>query len=249
MPREHKNLPRLFVSEALADDHNIILDQKQTHYLAHVLRKSVGDQIVLFNGQDGAWTGEIEEIKKKSLSLCLRDQVSTQPEPHDFWLGFAPIRSGRIEYLVQKATEMGASQIQPVKTEFTQNLKFKPERLEANIIEAAEQCEVLQVPKLLEMESLSNLVNSWRETHGERILFFADEAMDSERSHQAILACKGRSIGLIVGPEGGFSAAERRHLLEKDFVVPISLGPRILRADTAVVAGMALIQSIIGDWR
>jgi 16S rRNA (uracil1498-N3)-methyltransferase len=167
----------------------------------------------------------------------------------DLWFGFAPLKVGRLDYLVQKATEMGAGIIQPVITEFTQVRHLKRDKLEAYALEAAQQCEVLSLPRIAPEVGLPALIAGWRNEHGLRRLVFADEAAPTSTPTHQIAQLEGLPVGLLVGPEGGFSEAERRLLLAQDFVVPISLGPRILRADTAAVAGLTLLQSIIGDWR
>ena len=249
MPRSHKSLPRLFVDASLAAGARLALGREQTNYLIGVLRLGAEDAVILFNGRDGAWRARIAEPHRKAATLQLVEQTAPQTPPSDLWYGFAPLKTGRLEYVVQKATEMGAGTIQPVLTRFTQVRRLKHDRLAANVIEAAEQCEVLSVPALAPEVELEGLVAGWRAAHAERVLVFADEAADAASPVTALTALVGRRVGLLVGPEGGFADDERDLLLAQDFVVPISLGPRILRADTAAVAALALIQAIIGDWR
>jgi len=246
MPRTHATLPRLYVDADLAAGRALTLGKEQSLYLAAVLRKSVGDAVVLFNGRDGAWRCVLTADSKKSVQLDLVEQIAAQSPVSDLWYGFAPLKSERLDYVIQKAVEMGAGTIQPVITQRTQVSRLKHERLVANAVEAAEQCEVLSVPVVAPEVTLEKLLDGWPEG---RVLVVADEAAESASPVETLAALKGRPIGLLIGPEGGFSDEERSKLLALPFVVPISLGPRILRADTAAVAGLAVIQAIIGDWR
>ncbi|MDR3476001.1 MAG: 16S rRNA (uracil(1498)-N(3))-methyltransferase [Devosia sp.] len=249
MPRTHASLPRLFVAPDLGAGGNVHLDKDQSLYLASVLRKDVGDEVVLFNGRDGAWLGRLSSAAKKNVAIELVGQIAPQPAPGDLWYGFAPLKAARLDYVIQKATEMGVSTLQPVITRFTQVSRIQLERMRANAIEAAEQCEVLNVPEVVAEIALERLVAEWPQVHGSRLLVVADEAAPSASPVGRLAALAGRPIGLLIGPEGGFADDERRLLLAQPFVVPISLGPRILRADTAAVAALAVIQAIIGDWR
>lgn len=249
MPRTHKNLNRTFVNLPIVRDEDLNLTSVQTNHIINVLRKRVGDELIVFNGIDGAWIGKIAKAGKKSATIIPCEQTSPQTKANDIWYGFAPLKSARLDYMVQKATEMGVAAIQPIITQYTQVRRIKHERLQANIIEAAEQCEILNVPSLLAEIKLENLINGWKEAHGERKLILADENMSASSPAEILGAFKGQPVGLLIGPEGGFSDEERKMLLAKEFVVPISLGPRILRADTAAIAGLTLIQSIIGDLR
>ncbi len=248
MPRTHKSLPRLFVEADLAAGGTLGLDRDQANYLVNVLRLREGDTAILFNGRDGAWLGRLVHAGKKSAVLALDVQTAHQTYPADIWFGFAPLKVGRLDYLVQKATEMGAGAVQPVVTTFTQT-RTRPGKLRAWTVEAAEQCEVLSLPVLLPEIGLGPLLDTWRATQGLRRLVFADEALSSRSPVEQLTWLKGLPVGILVGPEGGFSDDERELLLAQDFVVPISLGPRILRADTAAVAALTLVQAIIGDWR
>src|SRR5690606_25418466 len=249
MPRTHASLPRLFVDADLAQGQELVLNKDQSLYLAAVLRKGVGDDVVLFNGRDGAWLCRLTSDSKRSVTLAIVEEVAAQTEKSDLWYGFAPLKSERLDYVIQKAVERGAGVIQPVMTQYTQVHRLKTERLHANAIEAAEQCEVLSVPTIAEEISLERLLSDWPKQHENRRLIFADEGEASSSPVAALTALKGQKIGLLIGPEGGFSDAEREKLRALPFVVPISLGPRILRADTAAVAAMAVIQATIGDWR
>ena len=246
MPRTHATLPRLYVQSDLAHGAVVDLGKEQSLYLAAVLRKAVGDEVVLFNGRDGAWRSRLVSDSKKAVTLEAVEQIASQTPPSDLWYGFAPLKSERLDYVIQKAVEMGAGTIQPVMTQFTQVHRLKLERLEANAVEAAEQCEVLSVPRIAPEISLERLLDGW---DAGRRLILADEAAASASPLSTLEGLQGQPIGLLIGPEGGFSPAEREKLLGLPFVVPISLGPRILRADTAAVAALAVIQATIGDWR
>ncbi|WP_240232415.1 16S rRNA (uracil(1498)-N(3))-methyltransferase [Devosia lacusdianchii] len=249
MPRTHATLPRLFVEPDLTTGGRITLGKEQSLYLAAVLRKTVGDEVVLFNGRDGAWLTRLTSDSKKSVVLDLIEQIAPQTPRSDLWYGFAPLKTERLDYVVQKATEMGAGTIQPIITRFTQVNRLKHERLAANAIEAAEQCEVLNVPVVAPEITLERLLDSWPVEHGARRLILADEGAASASPVEILNELKGKPVGILIGPEGGFSDDERAKLRALPFVVPVSLGPRILRADTAAVAALAIIQATIGDWR
>ncbi len=249
MPRTHSHLPRVFVTAGLAARALVTLDPEAANHLVSVLRLKEGDAAILFNGRDGAWLAHLTHASKRGVELELEVQTAHQTPPSDLWFGFAPLKTGRLDYLVQKATEMGAGTIQPVITDFTQVRRLKTDKLEAYAREAAEQCEVLTLPTIAPEIDLRALLAGWRTAHGLRRLIFADEAAPSASPVETISWLAGLPIGALIGPEGGFSDAERALLLAQDFVVPISLGPRILRADTAAVAALAVVQAIIGDWR
>ena len=249
MPRAHKAFPRVFVVPTLGTGAVVDLGPDAANHLVNVLRLKPGASVVAFNGRDGAWLGRLADARKKGATLEIIVQVAHQSERSDVWFGFAPLKVGRLDYLVQKATEMGAGVIQPVLTEYTQVRKLKADKLEAYVLEAAEQCEVLSLPLVAPEIELRPLLEHWRTIQGLRRLLFADEGAASSSPVDQIGWLNGLPVGILIGPEGGFSDAERQLLLEQDFVVPISLGPRILRADTAAVAALTLVQSIIGDWR
>lgn len=249
MPRTHRSLQRLHVQPDLGAGVQVTLGREQTNYLVAVLRLRAGDAVVLFNGRDGAWRAELTDASRKAVRVRALEQVAPQTPPSDLWFGFAPLKTGRLDYIVQKATELGAGTIQPVLTRFTQVSRLKPEKLQANILEAAEQCEVLTVPQLLPERRLEPLLHSWQAEQGLRRLVVCDESAPSASPLGPLRQLEGLPVGVLVGPEGGFSKDERELILAQPFVIPVSLGPRILRADTAGVAALALVQAIIGDWR
>ena len=248
MPRTYKSFPRLFVEPDLAAGATIEVGKEQANHLVNVLRLKEGDAVVAFNGRDGAWLAKLTRAGKKGATLALDVQVAHQTPPADLWFGFAPLKVGRLDYLVQKATEMGAGTIQPVLTKFTQ-ARTRPDKLQSYTLEAAQQCEVLTLPIVAPEVGLTAMLDNWRTAQGLRRLLFADEAAGSSSPVEQISWLKGLPVGILIGPEGGFADEEREMLLAQDFVVPVSLGPRILRADTAAVAALALVQAIIGDWR
>lgn len=248
MPRSYKSLTRLFVEPELTLSAPITLKDGQSDYLLKVLRLGEGDSVVLFNGRDGAWLCKIKTAGKKSCMLDPIVQIAHQTPPSGLWFGFAPLKVGRLDYLVQKATEMGAGIIQPVVTRFTQ-ARTRPDKLRAWSLEAAEQCEVLTLPVIAPEVTLTALLRTWRTDQGLRRLIVADEAAPVVSPLEMVRWLDGLPVGILIGPEGGFSDEERALLLAHDFVIPVSLGPRILRADTAAVAALTLVQSIIGDWR
>lgn len=249
MPRTYKSFARLYVEADLRPHANLLLGQDQTNYLVSVLRMRADDSVILFNGRDGAWLAKIVDPHRKGVRVELVVQTAHQTPLSDLWFGFAPLKTGRLDYVVQKATEMGAGTIQPVITRYTQVSKLKADKLAANIIEAAEQCEVLTVPRLEAEIGLADLLLEWRSVHGLRRLVFCDEAAQSQSPVDQLAWLEGLPVGVLIGPEGGFSDDERQLLLAQPFVIPINLGPRILRADTAAVAALALVQATIGDWR
>lgn len=238
-------MQRLYVTGDLRKGVGIEADKAQSHYLVHVLRLAPGAEILLFNGRDGEWSARVAAVSKKAATLEVGTQTRPQPPTPDLVYAFAPLKAGRLDYLVQKAVEMGAGIIQPVITQHTQASKASPERIEANVIEAAEQCGVLAVPSVRGPVKLDRLLADWEK---DRRLIFCDEGTETNNPVPLLRGIEERRIGLLVGPEGGFSDDERRQLRALPFVTAIPLGPRILRADTAAVAALALVQATIGDW-
>ncbi|MER9474455.1 16S rRNA (uracil(1498)-N(3))-methyltransferase [Mesorhizobium sp. M0520] len=243
--RANYEMQRLFVPDGLGPDIEFDVGPQQSHYLSHVLRLGEGAEILVFNGRDGEWSAAIAAKSKKALRLKLLALQRPQPPLPDLVYCFAPLKQGRLDYLVQKAVEMGAGILQPVITQHTQVAKPGIERLRANVVEAAEQCGILAVPELREAEKFERLLSNWDR---ERRLIFCDEDASTNSPLPALQAVRENKLGLLVGPEGGFSDEERRMLRALPFVTAIPLGPRILRADTAAVAALALIQATIGDW-
>jgi 16S rRNA (uracil1498-N3)-methyltransferase len=247
MPRYDFHTPRLYVDAPLVAGTDVVFDRNQTNYLRNVLRLGQGDAVLLFNGRDGEWQASLSTAQRRSLSATIGAQLRTQPAPADLHFLFAPLKHARLDYMVQKAVEMGASLIQPVITRHTQVARVNLERMRANVIEAAEQCGVLQLPGVAEPVPLERLAHDL-----DRLLVFCDEAADADplaalaSTRSQIL---GRRLAVLVGPEGGFAEEERAALLKRPKVVRIALGPRILRADTAAVAALALVQAVLGDWK
>ena len=243
--RANYRMQRLFVADALAEGEAIEASKEHFHYLANVLRMAEGDAVLLFNGRDGEWRATLSLPTRKRVLLTPVERTRPQPEPSDLHYLFAPLKVGRLDYLVQKAVEMGAGVLQPVMTQHVQGRIASLERLEANAVEAAEQCGILAVPEVAAPKKLEELLSGWPR---ERRILFCDENHGSQNPLPALQGIEERKLALLVGPEGGFSDEERRLLRGLDFVTPIPLGPRILRADTAAVAAMAVIQATIGDW-
>jgi len=251
MSRYDFKMQRLFVRPLLAPGGSIEADRGQANYLLNVLRLKDGDRILVFNGRDGEWLAEIVATGRKACLLKLTEQVREQTSAIDLHYLFAPLKHARLDYMVQKAVEMGAGALRPVMTQYTQASRVNLERMEANIIEAAEQCGVIAVPQVLEPLALGDLVGSWPETQAGRRLLFCDEGEETQNPLQALadLADRGPApLAVLIGPEGGFSPEERELLRARSFVTPIPLGPRVLRADTAAVAALAIVQATLGDW-
>ena len=248
-PRQDYRLQRLFIRLPLRAGGRIDLTREQANYLLNVLRLDVGAELLVFNGQDGEWRARIVETGRRQGVLEFVEQTRPQTQSADLHYLFAPLKMARLDYMVQKAVEMGCGMLRPVITRHTQVSRINLERMEANVIEAAEQCEVLSVPTLAAETGLTELIADWRHAQGLRRLIFCDESAPSHSPAQTLADLEGLPVGILVGPEGGFSDAERELLLSQDFVVAISLGPRILRADTAAVAALAVVQATIGDWR
>ena len=220
------------------------LTESQAHYLFGVMRLGPGARVALFNGQNGEWTAEVAEAAKKRGTLMCIEQAAPQHDPPDLWLLFAPIKKARTDFIVEKAAELGAARIVPVQTEFTNSERIRQDRLQAHAIEAAEQCGGTFVPEVTDLVALSKLLAGWDPA---RRILWADESVAGAAETLAGLARGPWAI--LIGPEGGFSDAERRRLRDLPFVTPVSLGPRILRADTAACAAIALWQASLGDWR
>ena len=246
MPEFDFRAPRLFVDAELRPGAVVTLERDQSNYLGNVLRLAAGDSILVFNGREGEWQAEIAG-RKRPETLTTIKQTRPQDSLPDLIYAFAPLKHARLDYMVQKAVEMGAARLQPVLTRFTQVARVNGERMRANVIEAAEQCGILSVAEVAEPIPLERYLAS---RDAERLLIFCDEAAEVANPLQALEQGE-RNVGIdvLIGPEGGFAEAERTLLLRQANFLRLSLGPRILRADTAAVAALALVQAVLGDWR
>jgi len=251
MARYNFTAHRLYVSAALAPGAQIALDRTQTNYLANVLRLPEGTELLIFNGRDGEWRAALKAAGRKSLSLAVIAMTRPQERGCDLHYIFAPLKHARLDYMVQKAVEMGASLLQPVRTQHTQNTRLNAERMRANVIEAAEQCGILTVPEIAELIDLDRLIAHWP---AGRCLIFCDEDASVSDPLETLRAARkddvtSQPLAVLIGPEGGFDKGERDMLIALPQAIRLSLGPRILRADTAAVAALSLAQAILGDWR
>jgi 16S rRNA (uracil1498-N3)-methyltransferase len=244
MPRYDFRTPRLYLDAPLAEGRELALDRDRANYLVNVLRLKRGDGVLLFNGRDGEWQAELAGEGRKTQAVLVGVRTRAQPEANDLHFLFAPLKHARLDYLVQKAVEMGASRLQPVLTRHTQVARVNLERMRANVIEAAQQCGVLAVPEVAEPAGFETAVADTG-----RLLVFCDEDAEVKNPVAALAAApRGLPLAVLIGPEGGFAEDERALLLKRPNVVRLSLGPRILRADTAAVAALALLQAVLGDW-
>jgi 16S rRNA (uracil1498-N3)-methyltransferase len=236
---------RLFVTAALGEGARIVPDEAQVHYLLHVMRAKAGDYLSLFNGRDGEWLARIAEVSKRSCALECEKRIRGQEGTPDIWLCFAPIKKTPADYVVQKATELGVRALQPVFTRRTIVTRINEERMAANAIEAAEQSDRLTVPDIRKAVPLDKLLKTWPT---ERRILFCDEGGDAKPIAEAARDIKENAFAILTGPEGGFDPAERELIRSHAFVTPVTLGPRILRADTAALASLAVLQALKGDW-
>jgi 16S rRNA (uracil1498-N3)-methyltransferase len=246
MARTDFRTPRLCVSEDLATGVEVKLDPQQTNYLVNVLRLGAGAAVLLFNGRDGEFSAGLNTSSRKSASLSVGARTRAQDTPPHIDYLFAPLKHARLDYIAQKAVEMGARRLRPVITRHTQVARVNLERLRANAIEACEQCGVIWIPEIAPLQSLAEALEGWP---AERLLVFCDEEAELASPLEALeRAGAGGGVGLLIGPEGGFDDSERAAILSAPRVLRLSLGPRILRADTAAVAALTLIQATLGDW-
>jgi 16S rRNA (uracil1498-N3)-methyltransferase len=247
MARYDFRSPRLHVEAALAGGTTVALDRTQAHYLQNVLRLKPGDPVLVFNGRDGEWRATLATAGRRDAALAIAEQTREQPPPGDLHYLFAPLKHARLDYMVQKAVEMGASRLQPVLTRHSQVERIKLERMQANAIEAAEQCGILTLPEIGAPAPLTQVLASLEPT---RLLVFCDEDAEVKDPVAALNAARSSGgptpLAVLIGPEGGFAEEERATLLALPRVVRLSLGPRILRADTAAVAALALIGAVLG---
>jgi 16S rRNA (uracil1498-N3)-methyltransferase len=258
MPELDFRAPRLFVDCRLAPGETVALDRDQSNYLGNVLRLSAGGTILVFNGHDGEWRASIAG-RKRPDQLGIVAQTRPQDRLPDLRYVFAPLKHARLDYMVQKAVEMGVSCLQPVLTRFTQVARVNGERMRANVIEAAEQCGILSLAAVEEPVPLDRFL---QQRDSQRLLVFCDEAAEVESPLQALQSAQAGSyagshavfhagfhgVDVLIGPEGGFAEQERTTLKHQPQILRLSLGPRILRADTAAVAALALVQASLGDW-
>ena len=247
MPELDFRSPRLFVDAPLREGQTVALDRDQSNYLGNVLRLTSGDTVLVFNGSDGEWRAKIAG-RKRPDSLAIQSRTRPQDRLPDLAYVFAPLKHARLDYMVQKAVEMGASKLQPVLTRHTQVSRVNSERMRANVIEAAEQCGILCLADVAEPVALDRYLG---ERGQGRLLVFCDEATDTHNPLQALRAgaAPTKGVDVLIGPEGGFAEEERTLLLRQPQTLRLALGPRILRADTAGVAALALVQTVLGDWQ
>jgi len=245
MPSHDFRGPRLFVDAPLAQDGRVELDRDQSNYLGNVLRLSAGAEVLAFNGRDGEWQAAIEG-RKRPDGLVILQQTRPQDRLPDLAYVFAPLKHARLDYMVQKAIEMGAASLQPVLTRFTQASRVNTERMRANVVEAAEQCGILSIATVAEPMPLERFLS---QRAAGRLLIFCDEAAELENPIQSLQGARAtEGIDVLIGPEGGFAQEERALLLRQPKILRLALGPRIMRADTAAVAALALVQAVLGDW-
>jgi 16S rRNA (uracil1498-N3)-methyltransferase len=247
MPELDFRSPRLFVDAPLREGQTVALERDQSNYLGNVLRLTSGDTVLVFNGSDGEWRARIAG-RKRPDSLAIQSRTRPQDRLPDLAYVFAPLKHARLDYMVQKAVEMGASSLQPVLTRFTQVSRVNSERMRANVIEAAEQCGILSLAEVADPVPLERFLE---QRASERLLVFCDEAAEVADPLQALRAgaAPTKGVDVLIGPEGGFAEEERTLLLRQPQTLRLALGPRILRADTAAVAALALVQAVLGDWQ
>jgi len=251
MARYDIRTPRLYVDAPLGAGMALSLQGPQAHYLLHVLRLKSGDAVLVFNGRDGEWRASLAGASKRAATLTVEERTRSQPAPANLHYWFAPLKHSRLDYMAQKAVEMGASRLQPVMTRHTQAGRVNVDRMRANAIEAAEQCGILTLADVAAPLALDRAIAGRDPV---RLLIFCDEDAEVQNPLAALQAKRERSgeappLAVLVGPEGGFAEDERATLLRAPNVLRLALGPRILRADTAAVAALALVQAVLGDWR
>lgn len=235
---------RLYVPQPFLAGSRLSLSENQSHYVANVMRCKEGDRLAVFNGQDGEWLAEIVVIAKKSVTLGLVEQRAAQKNSPDLWLAFAPIKN-KTDLVVEKAIELGVSAILPVFTRYAVVRSINADKLAAHAIEAAEQCERHDVPRIEEFKDLAALLAAWPQ---DRTLLYGDESGSGESFKQLTKILPPGKYAVLIGPEGGFAPEEHELLKSFPLVTPFSMGPRILRADTAAVAALACVQAWLGDW-
>lgn len=237
---------RLYVEADLAVGASIELDKPQAHYLRSVLRLQTGADVILFNGKDGEWVATLSALGKKDAQADLIEQIRKQEASPNLWLLFAPLKKSQTDLVIQKATELGVSRIQPTLTKHSNTEKFKVDRAETIVISAAEQCERLDIPKLSEPKKLESILESWP---SDRTLFICAEAGPANAINDVFMDSREEDAAILIGPEGGFAISELEILSQHPFVKMIGLGPRVLRAETAVLSALSCWQAICGDWQ
>jgi 16S rRNA (uracil1498-N3)-methyltransferase len=250
MPRYDFRSPRLFVEAPIAGGQTLVLDPAQANYLRNVLRLKAGAPVLVFNGREGEWRATLIDSGKRALALVVSEQTRAQTRPLDLHYLFAPLKHARLDYMVQKAVEMGASRLQPVLTRHTQVTRVNLDRMRANAVEAAEQCGILTLPEIAAPVSLEDMLAKRK---AKRLLVFCDEEAEVKDPIAGLAAARPQAgaapLAVLIGPEGGFAEDERSTLLRAPNVIRLALGPRILRADTAAVAALTLVAAVLGDWR
>lgn len=236
---------RLFVDAALGEGAQVALDRGQVQYLFSVMRLGLGDPVLVFNGCDGEWLAEVAEVGRKAGALVCRAETRAQAQPPDLWLVFAPVKKARTDFIAEKACEMGCRRLQPVFTRLTNSERVNTGRLRAHCVEAAEQCGLVSVPEIAEPVTLEALLDGW---DPDRRIMFCDEGGAGAAAPGALAEAAPGPWAVLIGPEGGFDAEERARLAACPQATAVSLGPRILRADTAAVAALSLWQATLGDW-
>ena len=237
---------RVFVDDSLSVGVKITLPEKLSHYLCSVMRCKIGDKIKCFNNWSGEFLCNVISIDKKATTVDVESKIKDIETEEDLWLLFSPLKKDRTDFVIEKSVELGVSKIIPVKTERTNSEKIKLERFVAQSIEASEQCGRLSIPEISDSLSLDNLLLSW---DSNRILFFMDERREGEEVISLFKQYKGKPVAILIGPEGGFSDEEAKLINSFKFVRNVSLGPRILRAETAATVSLALWQAAAGDWQ
>ncbi len=240
---------RLYVEAPLAAGAEIEATRDQANYLLNVLRKRAGDGLLVFNGRDGEWRAVVSDADRKRCRLAVDAEIRPQTPAPDIDFLFAPLKHARLDYGVQKAVEMGAGRLRPVMTRRTQASRVNLDRMRANVIEACEQCGVIAVPSVLETVDFTTLLDRWPAEEPDRRIVFCDEGDAGANPLPVLSALPRGPLAVLIGPEGGFSEEERARLRAARFVTAIPLGPRILRADTAAVAALAVVQAVLGDWQ
>ena len=240
-----KNRIRIYVNASLCLDENIICDEKQSHYLLNVMRLSEGDDVFVFNGKDGEFCCKVESVQKKKCVLKVSSKFCDFVQSADVWLLFAPLKKDNTDFVIEKATELGVRKIVPVISDYTSNMKVRIDRFIMQSIEASEQCRRQDIPQVEQPIELKKLLANWDEN---RKLIYLDESLKSQSAIKQMPVCK-EPVAILVGPEGGFSEKELEILRKKDYAYGVSLGKRILRAETAAIASLACWQALCGDWQ